>query len=109
VVNGPAYGTTWHDYTAATREFGPLGKSFHDWYREWAEQKLRMLDQEPLLDWAAIGMTLDQLKDLLGGEIKTWAGSALLPGESYVAFKDASASFLIAAEGTVKKINRFSL
>lgn len=109
IVNGATAGWLWQDITAATNEFFPLNKTFYEWYLDWAEEKLRKLDREPLLDQIVAGMHLDDLVNLLGGEMNTWKGSTLQPGEYYASFRDASASLVIDARSRVKTINRFSL
>lgn len=109
VVRGATAGSMWQDITAAKPEFFPLHKTFYEWYLDWAEEKLRMLDREPLLDRVNEGMDINDLSDLLGGNMNTWSGSHLQPGEYFASFRDAAASFVIDARGKVKKINRFSL
>lgn len=109
IVNGATAGWLWQDIIAATNEFFPLNKTFYEWYLDWAEEKLRMLDREPLLDQIVAGMHLDDVVNLLGGEMNRWEGATLQPGEYYVSFRDASASFVIDARCKVKTIHRFSL
>lgn len=109
IVNGNSAGSMWQDITAAGKGFFPLKKTFYEWYRDWIEGKLRMLDREPLLDRIVEGMHVNALVDLFGGDMNTWKGASLQPGEYYASFRDAAASFLIDPHGKVKKINRFSL
>lgn len=109
IVKGTTAGSLWRDLTAARPEFFPLQQTFYEWYRDWAEEKLRMLDREPLLDQVVAGTHINDLVGLLGRDMSTWQGSTLQPGEYYASFRDASASFVIDKRGKVKTINRFSL
>lgn len=66
VVNGPAYGAVFSG--TAERAFWHCNASFAEWYRHWAEQKLRILGNQPLLQRIHAGMSRHEVEALLPGE-----------------------------------------
>ncbi len=103
VVRGTAYGQLWIE---AEARLIPKSVSFIKWYRAWAISKLRCLEREPLLDHIRIGMSVEEVKGILGDDMQQWAGSKPDPGKYYIGFRDTNASFTIDGNGRVTKINR---
>ncbi|MEG4217672.1 SMI1/KNR4 family protein [Microcoleus sp. Pol14C6] len=64
VVNGPAHGTIWN----GREDFYPTELSFGRWYRRWVEKALRTLENEPLVDKLALGMSKEQILAAAGGD-----------------------------------------
>lgn len=64
MVNGPAHGTIWN----GREDFYPTELSFGRWYRRWVEKALRTLENEPLVDKLALGMSKEQILVAAGGD-----------------------------------------
>ena len=64
VLNGSAYGTIW----AGRENLYPMKFSFGRWYRRWVEKALRTLENEPLVDKLALGMSKEQILAAAGGD-----------------------------------------
>ncbi len=64
------------------------------------------IEREPLLSRGKPGMSLDGLRRILGEDMQRWEG--MNADEYYVGFTNTNASFLMAADDTVKAVNRMS-
>ena len=64
VVNGPAHGTIWN----GREDFYPTELSFGRWYRRWVKKALQTLENEPLVDKLALGMSKEQILAAAGGD-----------------------------------------
>lgn len=110
IVNGDAHGQIWSDFTAGDCPFSPTHDSFSDWYFDWAQRCINTIKREPLLDRITVGMTVDDLKQVLGPDINRWDSTAGLPDSPayYVGFTNTNASFGMDENDRVKKINKMN-
>lgn len=110
IVNGDAHGRIWSDFTAVDCPLSPTHDSFLSWYVDWATRCINTIRREPLLDRIAVGMTIEELKQVLGPDIQRWDSTALLPSSPayYVGFTNTNASFEIDENDRVKKINKMN-
>ena len=110
IVNGDAHGQIWSDFTAVDCPLSPTHESFLDWYVDWAERCINTIKREPLLDLIKVGMTIDDLKQILGPGINRWDSTASLPDSPayYVGFTNTNASFGMDENDRVAKINKMT-
>lgn len=110
IVNGDAHGQIWSDFTAVDCPLSPTHDSFLDWYVDWAQRCISTIKREPLLDRITVGMTVDDLKQILGPDINRWDSTAGLPDSPayYVGFTNTNASFGMDENDRVKKINKMN-
>ncbi|MCA9112451.1 MAG: SMI1/KNR4 family protein [Planctomycetaceae bacterium] len=108
VVNGCEEGWVWEDLTIEDLPLSPLHQSFSEWYIGWAERCIATIKREPLIDQVRIGMTVDEVRGILGDDIQQWGGfqSPDLPAY-YISFTTTNASFSIDWDGRVMKINKW--
>lgn len=102
VVNGPAYSTIW----VGREDFYPMELSCGRWYRCWVEKALRTLENEPLVDKLALGMSKKQILAAAGGD---WKERKALGNPIY--FFEATeipAQLELNEDKIVIKINRWS-
>ena len=100
----------WSDFTAVDSPLSPTHYAFVDWYIAWAERCISTIKREPLLDRITVGMTVDDLIQILGPEINRWDSTAGLPDSPayYVGFKETNASFGMDENDRVKMINKLN-
>lgn len=110
VVNGIAKGQIWSDFTAVDCPLSPTHGSFTDWYVEWAERCIATIKREPLIDQIQVGMSVDEVRDVLGADMSQWTGKGNLPDSPayYIGFKNTNASFSIGEDHKVQKINKMN-
>lgn len=110
IVNGDAHGQIWSDFTAVDCPLSPTHHSFMDWYIDWAQRCISTIKREPLIDRITVGMSVDDLKQILGPDINRWDSTAGLPESPayYVGFKNTNASFGMDENDRVKKINKLN-
>lgn len=102
VVNGPTYGIIWE----GREDFYPSEMSFGVWYRRWVEKALRTLENEPLVNKLALGMTKEQVVATVGGDWQEREN--LYSPEHYFEASEIPAQIILSGEdGTVTKINRW--
>lgn len=108
IVNGHANGQIWSDITAVDCPLSPTHNTFMDWYVSWAEQCIATIRREPLLDQIRVGMSVEEVRDILGTDMQRWTGTAALPDSPayYIGFTNTNASFSIGTDDRVKAINR---
>ena len=110
VVNGDANGQIWSDFSAVDCPISPTNDSFLDWYVGWAQRCINTIKREPLLNRVAVGMTVDELQQILGPDMNRWDGTADLPDSPayYIGFTNTNATFGMDGNDHVKKINHMN-
>lgn len=108
IVRGEQRGQIWSDFD---RLLTPISMTFTDWYRDWAERCIKTIKREPLLKQIRVGMSVDEVREILGTEMQRWDASqrlqnpTLLSDDYYIGFTYTNASFTIGPNDRVKNIN----
>jgi hypothetical protein len=108
VVHGEAVGTVWSDWTAAGGALEPCASSFLEWYTNWVDTKISILEHLPLLDRVYLGMTVEQMSELFGTEMYRLniEHPDQDPSERVISFVNVPAVFSVNEDGKVVRINR---
>lgn len=72
VVAGPEFGRVWEDNEY--HHFVPTHLSFLSWMGQWAENALTMLSKRELVKKLTLGMTKEQVVEVIGGEWRVRKG-----------------------------------
>ena len=105
VVRGATYGTLWQ----GREDFYQTDLTFYRWYRNWADENLRQLRNEPLVDQIALGMTKAEVVELTRGnwQERTVGATARRRPVILLECADFWAQLRLDERGIVIQINRY--
>lgn len=108
IVNGHAPARIWSDYLAADGPLEPCHESFTTWYAAWATRCIATIEREPLIERIRVGMTVEEVRTILGTDMQRWEPSAGLPDSPayFVGFTNTNASFAIGPGDSVVAVNK---
>lgn len=111
VVTGAQRGHMWSDFSAGSGALVFSHESFMVWYVEWAERCIATIKREPLIDQIRIGMTVDEVRAVLGHDMQQWDGVANLPGAPayHIGFTNTNATFGMGPDHRVVHIFHCSI
>ena len=106
VLNGAADIRVWSDFVAGDGGLVPSHPTFEAWYTSWATKCIATIRREPLIDKVRAGMTIDEVKSILGDDIQRWERT---PGFDegfayYIGFTNTNASFRIGTDDRVVSV-----
>jgi hypothetical protein len=108
IVRGEQIGQIWTD---CGELLVPKSTGFVQWYRSWAERCIKTIQREPLLKQIRIGMTVDEVRHILGTDMQRWTGNEWrkdpkhVSDQYYIGFTNTNASSTIGPDDRVRKIN----
>lgn len=108
VVNGDAHGEIWSDFSVVDCPLSPSHVTFLEWYVDWATRCIATIKREPLIKLIRVGMAIDDVREVLGTDMRRWSGTANLPDSPayYIGFANTNASFSMDEHDRVKRVNK---
>ena len=105
IVNGESFGKVW---TVLEERDYCRSESFTSWYVGWARSAINTIKRENLLQSISCGMTLKEVREILGSEIVP-NGQRYVMGDTYwLVFRDCNAQFEFSCSDRVLQIRHDS-
>ena len=103
IVNGAARGQMWSDMTPDC-PLRPACENFTGWYLDWVTRCINTIKREPLIDKIRVGMSVDDVRGILGTDMRR--STAELPDGPayYIGFTYTNASFAVGEDHRILKI-----